>query len=158
MLQAKSELQKRARDDEQLMASTESMLQQLQASLAIAKLKLTAHQDALASSQSAAESLKRKLDTTEQTKSDQDASTRRLCQRLEGERGELEKQLQQVKSSLLDAQASASAKAAQVSQLEAALKGIASGLWTLVLPASKKESLCTALGKPWSSSPRLYVP
>lgn len=120
--QAKAALRKQVEDDEQLLTSTEAMMQQLQASLAAARQDVVVHQDALASSQSTADALQSKLKVAQQEMQAQQATSIQSSQDLQTEVDQVRQQLQKARDCVSTAEASVAAKEAQTLGLEAALQ------------------------------------
>ena len=120
--QAKQALQKQAEDDEQLLASTEAMMQQLQASLTAARQDVMAHQASLAGCQSTADALRVKLEMAERDIQAQQATSIKSIDELEAEVQQVRQQLQRAKDSLATSQASVLSKQTHISELQAALQ------------------------------------
>ena len=121
--QANAVLQKRAEDDEQLLSATETMLQQLQTSLATARQEAAAHQDALASSHLQVDSLKRKLDAAEQDMQRRQSIGLQALQQLQTQVQSLEQQLEQARARLSESQTSLDAKQSHLLDLELSIAG-----------------------------------
>ena len=99
------------------------MLQQLQATLAATRQEVASHQEALAGSQSLAESLRQKLDASEQDRKAQKAANEADFRLLQGQKAQLEQQLLQCKGSLEDAQAVTLMKQTQIHELQPSSEG-----------------------------------